>query len=164
MPSKDLSREIDELNELIKEMLEKKGKSPNSLKINILGKSLGGVIALNLCRFLMRRYINKIIVLGFPFLLGNPPRLNLLKEEAPLPNYNLEYYLLFNDLRRVKVNILQGLKDDLCQVDKLEKITKRYSNIRLIKFKNADHDFSCYKKNNFKPVLTAINHCLIDSF
>lgn len=136
-PSADLSDEIASLKDQIG-WVEK-----NFPKVNIflVGKSLGGVVSLKYQADVKNQSVKGIFMLGMPFKLGFPPNLNLLKEPNPvLSNYIAEYASLFKEIM-LPVYIIQGDKDDLCDVKELNQFVNAYPNIKLVIVTGATHSF-----------------------
>jgi predicted alpha/beta-hydrolase family hydrolase len=107
-PSNNLSEEILQLQNTIQNL-----KSKGYKKINLIGKSLGGILCLN-PEIANINYINKIIILGFPYILGFPPNVNLLKTKPIIgdPNAKNLYKDLFNKHENIKkIYIIQGMND-----------------------------------------------------
>jgi len=140
LPSKNLSREAQELAEVINYVKGKYGHK----KIHLLGKSLGGIVNLTYYLTIGGNKVKSLVQLGMPIKLGYPPKPELLKKDNPvLPRYLLEYRNLFRkfDNSRNKFFVIQGTNDDLYD-RKMENIVWK-KNIFYIK--NADHNFIDYK-------------------
>lgn len=136
-PSANLIDEITQLNLIIS--LVKDRLRPN--KISLVGISLGGVINTSCCLGIKNKEISSIFIVGFPFKLGFPPKINLLKDSNPvIPNYFLEYKQLFKLVNR-RVFVIQGDRDDLCDVSECIKFFNKYDNCAVFKVKGANHGF-----------------------
>ncbi len=159
-PSLQNEKEIEELKNVI-DSFQKKGYQ----KINIIGKSMGGVISLHE-DIISNPIVNKIIILGFPVKIGFPLELDLLKENPfkEKPGYVKDYVEHLNKLGDLlnKLTIIQGLEDLLGtkkDIDEINLQLKHQLNISYIK--NATHGFypitnETIKEENFNNVLNQI--------
>ncbi len=139
-PSVGLKEEVDQLIEVVRHF-EQLGYT----SINIIGKSLGGVICLNE-NILNNPYIKNIYILGFPIILGFPLELFRLKTKpiAPDPCAIDEYTKLFKDIGKdmKKVKIIQGTKDLSCPVEQLKSLCNMCLEKPDVYFvENASHSF-----------------------
>jgi len=134
-------------------------------KINLIGKSFGGVLCLSE-EIVSNVGVSKIVILGFPYLLGYPTDLSLLKTKPVVgkPNFRDECIRQCKKLGRFlsKVNIVQGANDLLCDLVKLEELNKLTENaINIIKIDNASHGFKSINaettvEQNYNKVVSAI--------
>ena len=160
-PSDNNVEEIKELRKIIS-AFEKKGYQ----QINLIGKSMGGIISLHK-DIISDPKINKIIILGFPVKLGYPIDLKLLARKPFIPklNYRNEYIKHLNKINHLssKIAIVQGLKDLLGSKEDIDNINSDLKNKLHIKYlDNAMHGFyplteETNKENNFKKVLSLVN-------
>lgn len=134
-PSPSLEQEIKELNHVLR--LVEQELHPN--KLWLVGKSLGGVIALAQ-QASANQAVDGISILGLPAALGFPPRLDLLKggEEESF-NEIEEYQDLFRQIK-IPVRVIQGTDDDLGPVSTCEKIFDGMDNVAL-DITQGDHSF-----------------------
>jgi len=134
-------------------------------KIHLIGKSLGGVLCLDE-EIVGNVGVSKIVILGFPYLLGYPADLSLLKTKPIVgkPNFRDEYIRQCKKLGKFlsKVNIVQGANDLLCDPEELEELNKSVGNaINIIKIDNASHGFKSINaettvEQNYNKVVSAI--------
>jgi len=139
-PSLAQKRELKQLIGIIKGL-----KQSGYKEINIIGKSLGGVICLNE-EIVKDLSIKSIFILGFPLILGFPPDLSILKTKPIVPNINAEdqYTKLFNKIGNNidKIKIIQGTQDLSCPVESLNKMFNRFKQKpRIFFIENASHSF-----------------------
>ena len=137
-PSSNLYIEVEDLKAVIDESIKK--YAPDS--IFLIGKSLGGLVSLAYRRKYAQEPITAVFILGFPFKLGYPPRLNLLSESNPvLPDYFSEYRDLLRELK-VPIFIVQGDGDDLGDVQECKELCGEFSNCSMEVIDNASHGFT----------------------
>ncbi|MFA5776699.1 MAG: alpha/beta family hydrolase [Patescibacteria group bacterium] len=136
-PSKGFIEEYEKIERVISDHVNK-----GYTKINLIGKSLGGVFCLN---EEIASYADKIVILGFPYSLGYPVELcKKLGKNAS------------------KVSIIQGTNDSLCDLDKLKKLNKIVGGvINIIIINNASHGFKPINadttvEQNYNKVVSAI--------
>jgi predicted alpha/beta-hydrolase family hydrolase len=159
-PSKDFIEEHLKIKGTMNDYINK-----GYTKVNLIGKSLGGVLCLD-DEIVNNATVTKIVILGFPYLLGYPADLSLLKTKPVVgkPNFRDEYSQQFKKLGRglSKVNIVQGASDLLCNPEKLEGLNKSVGNaINIIKIDNASHGFKPVNadttvEQNYNKVVSAI--------
>ena len=129
----------EELNQLLSVI--QKFKNLGYKNINIIGKSLGGVIALNK-EIVEDPSVRKIFVLGFPLVLGFPADLSLLKTKPVIPDPHAvdEYEKIFNDLGDDinKIKIIEGTNDASCPMELIE-TCKNKPEVFFVE--NASHSF-----------------------
>jgi predicted alpha/beta-hydrolase family hydrolase len=108
-PSMNWKQEIEELDEVFRETIQKL----NPQNLFIVGKSVGGVVALGWAsREGAKSQLSGIAVLGLPLKLGYPPKIAELKKSESSVDYKKEYAELFARIG-VSTIILQGELDDL---------------------------------------------------
>lgn len=121
-PSKDFIDEYAKLKSVINHHINR-----GYTKINLIGKSLGGVLCLH---EEIASYANKIIILGFPYSFGYP--VDLCKKLGKNAS---------------KISIIQGTNDALCDLEKLAELNQSIgSTMGIIAIGNASH--------GFKPITT----------
>ncbi len=133
----------EELKQLL--LVIKNFKNLGYKNINIIGKSLGGVIALNK-EIIEDPSVKKVFVLGFPLVLGFPADLSLLKIKPVIPNpYAVEEYAkIFNDLGNNigKIKILEGTNDASCPTELIETLREKCKKkLEVFFIENASHSF-----------------------
>lgn len=139
-PSLDFKEEHNKLIKIIEGF-----KSKGYTKINLIGKSLGGTFCLNQT-ITNDPCINKIIIVGFPYVLGYPANLELLKSKPVVEGHSTfeDYKNQFSKLGDTlsKLTIIQGGNDILGSLNTLRNlIDKTNNNIKLFTIKNASHGF-----------------------
>jgi len=128
----------------------------------IIGKSWGGVLGLCIADY-YDQPVKGIIILGFPFLLGYPPQISLLKDRNPtLPDYKKEFRSVLNNLekKQIPIYILQGDKDDLGPIYNLIKIADKFRNINVIPFAGSSHSFEVEEKKQFFSIINEIEQII----
>lgn len=160
-PSKGNENEIHELKRVINTLVEK-----GYQEINIIGKSMGGIISLHE-DIISNPHVKKIYILGFPVKLGYPLMISLLKEEPfnPKSGYKKEYIEHLNklgDLLR-KITIIQGTNDLLGSKADIEEISLELKYpLTVFYIENATHGLyplteQTSKEDNFNKVLRYIS-------
>ncbi|HVX92711.1 MAG TPA: alpha/beta family hydrolase [Candidatus Dojkabacteria bacterium] len=137
-PSVGYEDELSKLRGII-EGFERKGYD----KINLIGKSLGGTICLNR-EISNDPAVQKIVIIGFPFILGFPVDLALLKVKPVVAKPGAEdmYIKVFNTLDANKIKIIQGRDDLLGSNVVLSKLFRRLNTKpEIFYIKNASHGF-----------------------
>ncbi len=106
-------------------------------EVILFAKSLGGALALFNCPALP---VAKMVVLGFPVVLGWPQRISLLQsEKQTVPDYRSEWAEALNAIE-VSTLILSGDSDDLTDNRYLSKATSANKCLQLAVIKQANHD------------------------
>jgi len=139
-PSKWLAKELDQLKKIIEDF-----KSKGYDKINLIGKSLGGTICLNEL-IANDEHVNKIVIVGFPYILGFPADLSLLeiKPVVAKPEAEQMYIEAFGKLGQnaSKISIIQGKDDLLGSADILNSLLLKLSIKPKISYvENSSHGF-----------------------
>ena len=108
-------------------------------EVVLVAKSLSGSLCISNSSLLK---VKGLIALGFPVILGRPPKISLLSIENPkLPNYKQEWMpALINN--KLPISILSGGDDDLTDNDFLNKNATDFSNIILTVLPGANQDLS----------------------
>lgn len=136
-PSKDFIDEYAKLKSVINHHINR-----GYTKINLIGKSLGGVLCLH---EEIIRHANKVVILGFPYSLGYSA--DLCKKLGKNAS---------------KVSIIQGTNDSLCNLEELAELNQSMvSEISIIAIDNASHGFKPINSNttleqNYIQVVSAI--------
>ncbi len=139
-PSHDLRSEQDQLMRVISYAC-----TLTSDRIALVGKSLGGVIALHAasqCSVISQ--VVSITVLGWPMTLGNPPRLEMLSDQMAEPIDVLEEYRYLLTSIVMPIHVVQGGGDDLGSVSDCERAIHLCQQATLNVVPKADHGF-CVK-------------------
>ena len=143
-PSGDLSREVNELDFVVSTV----SKKIQPEKIVLIGKSLGGVVNAIYCSKNVSATILSVFIIGFPFKLGFPPRLELLKDQDPiLPDYVSQYDNLFKSIK-TQVFVIQGDSDDLGEIDECKDFFIKHNNCTLNIVENSTHGFTSPDNKN----------------
>jgi len=144
-PSPDKSKELAELLNIVKIAKEQYNYS----KFNLIGKSMGGVIALKVGSK-SEKEIASVVILGFPIYLGTDVNIDLMKIDPFVPDEN--YLNDFSELiknQSGEVLIVQGEKDLLGSVKDIKAIIKNSSKkIKLVTIPNATHGFTPLSKES----------------
>lgn len=133
--------------------LEYKEKYPQK-NLCVVAKSLSG----SLCLYLFDKLkVNEMIILGFPVVLGWPPRISLLNQNNPkIPNYREEWSPILKKINR-PVKILNGERDDLADNAFLEEISEENKNIEINIIPGANHDLINNEKEDLFKIIERIN-------
>ncbi len=142
--SVNLTNEISQLDSVVS--FVKKIFKPE--KINLIGISLGAIINILYCSKSNHKEISTVFIISFPFKLGFPPNIKLLKDNNPIfSDYFLEYKQIFELLNK-KIFVIQGDQDDLGNIRECFNFFKQYNNCTLFKVKGANHSFISYKNSS----------------
>lgn len=144
-PSENLEDELNQLKDVIEDC-----KKNGYTHINLIGKSLGGTIALN-PKIIQDEYISDVVLLGFPLALGYPADLSILKNKLVYFEGRCidTYKELFENIGDTvsKITIIQGREDWLGEKDILLSFFKEVSHKPDVKFvNNASHGFKPIKE------------------
>lgn len=158
-PSNNLSKELFQLKNTIQDL-----KDEGYKEINLIGKSLGGILCLN-PEIANDNPIKKIIILGFPFILGFPPDVNILTSKPLVKNPQAKemYIQVFNKVENVKkINIIQGLNDLLAPPQLIDDFMRELTVKPHISYlQNSSHGFKpITKETSWKENLSAIKNIL----
>lgn len=127
---------FDQSQERIRSAVRKFSAVHPDKEIVVVAKSLSGA----LCLYNLNELnIGGLVVLGFPVVLGWPPRISLLSLSTfPTPDYRSEWSPV---LRRVSTpaRIVNGDSDDLTDNEFLKEISDKNTHVRLSVLKDADH-------------------------
>lgn len=139
-PSLGQKKELSQLLKIIKDF-----KQQGYKEINLIGKSLGGVICLNE-EIVKDPNVKNIFILGFPLVLGFPSDLSILKTKPIIPNPNAveEYVKVFNQIGNNidKIKIIQGTNDLSCPAELLSTLfNKCKKSPQIFLIENASHSF-----------------------
>lgn len=139
-PSLGLKDELGKLRVIIKDL---EGKGYN--KINLIGKSIGGTLCLE-DAIVNDRNINKIFIVGFPYKLGYPADLALLKTKPVIERDSAkeDYTKLFSKIKKNfnKIIIIQGENDLLGSRENIDNLFSQFrENINIFFLKNSSHGF-----------------------
>jgi esterase/lipase len=152
----DIIDSFEKSQEKIKDLIsEYKDQHPQK-NVCVIAKSLSGSLCLHLFDSLK---VSKMIILGFPVVLGWPPRISLLNQDnTKIPNYKKEWREALEKISK-PVKILSGEKDDLTDNIFLEEISKENKNIELNVISGVGHDLINNKKEGlFKVTEEVIAH------
>jgi predicted alpha/beta-hydrolase family hydrolase len=134
-PSPDWKQEIIELDEIFRKTIQK--LNPQSLFI--VGKSVGGVVALGWAsKQSAMPQLSGIAVLGLPLKLGYPPKIAELKKSESSVDYKKEYAELFAHIG-VSTIILQGELDDLGGIAEIRELIASSGLIRVVPIPHSGH-------------------------
>lgn len=134
-PSSNLSDEVSQLDEVVERVISKE----NPKQLLLVGKSLGGVIALAWTAQQKIRIPVCVVVLGLPHKLGLPPRLELLKTgNDPTFDYKNEYLKLLEKISD-RIIIFQGDQDDLGEVTELNILAHSVNNMLVMPIEGGNH-------------------------
>jgi predicted alpha/beta-hydrolase family hydrolase len=137
--SEDLCSEVAQA----KRMLEVGMRHMPVAKLFLVGKSLGGVIALKLISEIDPALpIASLSILGFPVALGMPPRMGLLQGKTYDAFQPLEEYRSMMAASTIPLQIIQGGNDDLGEVDDIKMLLAHRANAQLDVIPEADHSFA----------------------
>lgn len=145
-PSENLVKEIAELNEVY----ERITNAYRPKKVIMVGKSIGGIIALGLLTEGHFPNLSTVVILGLPLKLGFPPRINQLnKDGEPDYNYKNEFR---NLLAKAKfpVVILQGELDDLGTPKEISESIIGLEQLKIIPIPDAGHSLEPLKDTQNK--------------
>ncbi len=135
-PSPDFRDEIEELNAIYIETIKKY----KPLRVLMIGKSIGAVISLGWISVRKDSSVAGIGVLGLPFKLGYPPRIQELSRDGDSTyDYAGEYRKLLSSVN-VPIFILQGELDDLGGIADIKKTIAPFNLIELIPIFGAGHN------------------------
>lgn len=139
-PSQNLKNEIEQLNEIVK-----KYQNFGYSKINLIGKSLGGTICLD-SSIIKNPNVNKVVIVGFPIILGFPADLSLLKIKPVVAKktWVSEYVNAFEKIGKdcKKIAIIQGTNDLLGSSEDIESLQENLSiQLPIFNVSNASHGF-----------------------
>lgn len=144
-PSEKLQAEIKQLSEAV-EFVKSRFKEQ---EIYLVGKSLGGCIALAYAAISPYPNTKNICILGLPLALGFPPRTELLKG-TPAEEFDpvKEYDDLFKKIN-IPIHVIQGGADDLGPVEKYKRLLNN-NNVTLDVVEGADHSFFAKGEGRWK--------------
>lgn len=140
-PSVDLREEVAQLADAVIFAQEKMAAK----RVVLVGKSFGGIVAAAFVAESATRFpgIVSLSILGWPLVLGFPPRVELLGDGAsmePAYDYQGEYRRLIQDISG-PLHIIQGSEDNLGPLAECLEVTKDMPNITFKVIDGGNHSF-----------------------
>ncbi len=151
-PSSGLKEECDLLDQVIS-FLDEKNSGQN---LTLIGKSLGGSIALAYAASRKTDRVKEIVVLGLPLALGFPPRVDLLKGAESEPFDAVEEYQNLLQSVDCDVRVIQGDADDLGPVKDCQNALSIKQNATMSVIAGADHSFMVKGASAMNQVLASL--------